>query len=237
MRLLSQKIIGIIPARGGSKGIPKKNIRMVGGKPLIGWTIEIASNIQEIDRLIVSTDNEEIASISKKFGAEVPFLRPDEISTDESKDYDVFHHLILWLEKKERYYPDIVIWLRPTSPLRSMLDILSVIRLIQDNPSCCVRSITKAGHHPYWMKKKSGDILLPLCPNKSEKEYPRRQLLPDVYYLNGAVDAFWVNEAEKNGALFQEKMIGYEMPIERSIDIDTELDLKIAHLLLKEKRL
>lgn len=124
-------IIAIIPARGGSKGIPRKNIRLLHGKPLIAWTIETALSTSCLKRVIVSTDDEEIAEVAEKYGAEVPFLRPKKYAQDDTTDMPVYEHTLHWLEENERYIPDIVVWLRPTAPLRTSEDIKNAVNILR----------------------------------------------------------------------------------------------------------
>ncbi|MEK7090571.1 MAG: acylneuraminate cytidylyltransferase family protein, partial [Patescibacteria group bacterium] len=144
------EILGIIPARGGSKGVPGKNIRNLAGKPLIAWTIEIAKQSNLLTRLIISTDSEEIAKVAEKYGGEVPFLRPAEISGDLATDVEFLNHALDFLKQKENYEPDIILRLPPTSPLRTAAHIDQGIQKLLDNPdadSC--RPITESPKHPY----------------------------------------------------------------------------------------
>jgi len=230
------KTLGIIPARGGSKRIPKKNIRILAGKPLIAWTLEVARECGEMDRIIVSTDDAEIADISRKYGAEIPFSRPAEAAQDDTPDYVVYRHAVSWLKENDDFAPDIVVWLRPTSPLRNAEDIHNAIGIFKDRGADCVRSVCEVEQHPYWMKTIQNGYLVPLMDGCDEKEYYQRQTLPPVYRLNGAVDVFSNVAVEKNGDLYGGKIHGYVMPVERSIDIDSEIDLAIAELLLKKGR-
>ena len=230
-----RKVIAIIPARGGSKIVPRKNIRLLANKPLISWTIEKGLATTSINRVIVSTDDAEIAEITVKYGAEVPFLRPLELAQDDTPDLPVYLHVLNYLEQQENYNPDIVVWLRPTSPLRTIEDIENAINLLIDSDADCVRSVCLAEHHPYWMKKLEGDRLIPLLEGVDETQYYRRQLLPPVYRLNGAVDVSWCKNVLENQQLYFGNMGGYVMPPERSVDIDTELDFALAEILLKER--
>src|SRR5690606_27318064 len=146
------EILALIPARGGSKGIPRKNIRSFAGYPLIAWSIAAAKESSHITRIIVSTDDEKIASVAKECGAEAPFLRPAEISQDNTTDLPVFEHALKWLEDVEGYRPDVVIQLRPTSPLRPKGMIDSAIRILQDHKDAdCVRGVVAAGQNPFKM--------------------------------------------------------------------------------------
>lgn len=224
--------IALIPARGGSKGIRRKNIRLLGGKPLIAWTIEASLGSLGIERTIVSTEDSEIAQVARKQMAEVPFMRPGELALDDTPDYPVFEHALTWLENNEGYTPDIVAWLRPTSPLRSSEDIMTAVSIIVKTGVDCVRSVCPVEHHPYWMKSIVDGYLKPFIKNADENMYYCRQLLPHLYRLNGAVDVFRTASVLKKRQLYPENIKGYIMPVERSIDLDTELDFTIAEILL-----
>jgi CMP-N,N'-diacetyllegionaminic acid synthase len=223
-----KKILGIIPARGGSKGIPKKNIRLFAGKPLIVWTIEQALQCRVLNKIIVSTDDDDIAKISKDAGAEVPFLRPKDLAHDDTPDFPVYDHTLKWLSENQNYQPDIVVWLRPTAPLRITDDIESAVQLFMKTNADCVRSVCLAEHHPYWMKRMNATQLLPFMDNIDEKKYYRRQLLPPVYRLNGAVEVIRCESVRKSCSMYGGEMGGYVMPDDRSIDLDTELDFIFA---------
>ncbi len=230
------KILAIIPARGGSKGVPRKNIRQLAGKPLIGWTIETALTSPSIERVIVSTDDDEIASIARGFGAEIPFLQPKELALDHVPDFPVCAYALQWLDTHEAYRPDIVVWLRPTAPLRRVKDIEAVIDKLTKTGADSVRSVTPASHHPYWMKKLDGDKLTPFMEGGfDERNYPQRQTLPPVYYLNGVVDATLARNVTQRNFLFGGDMRGYVIE-DFSPDMDTELDFIITETWMKWRR-
>jgi CMP-N-acetylneuraminic acid synthetase len=228
-------VLALVPARGGSKGVRGKNIREIAGKPLIAWTIESALASTVIDRIIVSTDHQEIADIAMTYGGEVPFARPDHLARDDTPDFPVYEHAMNWLSRNERYEADIVIWLRPTTPLRAPIDINASFELLTRTDADCVRSVCPMIHHPYWAKSLDGDRLTPFIEGKDERVYYQRQLLPSAYRLNGAVDVIWRERAMRSGELFGPDMRGYVMPIERSVDIDTELDFILAEILLQKR--
>jgi N-acylneuraminate cytidylyltransferase len=216
--IAGKTVLAVIPARGGSKGVPRKNIRVVAGKPLIAWTIEEARRSSHIDRLIVSTDDSEIAAVAQQWRCEVPFMRPPELARDETPGIAPVIHAMEALP--ERY--DLVVLLQPTSPLRSGADIDGCIAtLVARQAKACV-SVAEPGQSPYWMYKLDDkDRLQPLL----EGAFNRRQDLPKVYSLNGAV---YVAEAEwllQSNSFVGPGTIGYIMPIGRSLDIDTETDL------------
>ena len=230
--LKEQKILAVITARGGSKGVPQKNIRPLLGKPLIAYTIQAALQSKTLNRTIVSTDDETIAHVSKQYGAEVPFLRPQHLATDAATSLSVLQHAVRYLADKEDYLADIIVCLQPTSPLRSAEDIDQAVTLCLRTGSDSVVSLCQAEHHPYWMEKVVAGRIYPLMEADDEK-YQRRQDLPPVYQLNGAIRVI-----KRNILLEEERMAGdnalaYIMPQERSIDIDTPIDFKIAELILR----
>ena len=150
--LAMTEILALIPARGGSKGIPRKNIRSFAGYPLVAWSIAAARQSQLVTRVIVSTDDEEIAAVAREWGAETPFLRPAEFAQDKTTDLPVFEHALKWLEEIEGYYPEVVIQLRPTSPIRSRTMLDDAIRILLDHPDAdCVRGVVPSAQTPFKM--------------------------------------------------------------------------------------
>ena len=224
--------LGLIPARGGSKGVPRKNLRELAGKPLVAWTIETALRCDGIERLVVSTDDEEIASVCRDLGAEVPFRRPADLARDESPDLPVYEHALDWLAREEGYRPAAVVWLRPTAPLRTVEDIEAVLEMLEETGCDSVRSVCRAEHHPAWMRTLEGDRLRPLLDGDGAN-YHQRQALPPVYRLNGAVDAVRSASVGSGPELFGGDVRGYVMPAERSVDLDTMLDFALAERLLE----
>jgi len=232
----NKKILAIIPARGGSKGIPKKNIKMLAGKPLIAWTIETALSVLCLDRVILSTDDKQILKIGKEYGAQAPFLRPAEIAEDDTTDMPVYEHALNWLADNEGFFPDIIVWLRPTTPFRKSEDIEQAVDLLVRKKPDWVRSVCEVEHHPYWMYKPSGDMMEPFVEGIKIKDYIRRQLLPPAFRLNGAVDVTWRSTILEKKLLYSGVIAPYIMPGNRSIDIDTELDLKIAKMMMTKEK-
>lgn len=227
-------IIGLITARGGSKSVPGKNISPLAGKPLIAWTIEAALRCKELNRVIVSTDDEKIAKIAQQWGAEVPFIRPAELAQDASSHISVVLHAIHWLEEKEGFCPDYIMLLQPTSPFRTVEDMRKTIQLAKTHNAVAVVSVCEATKHPYKTFKliENGTIeyFIP-----SNIEYMYRQALPKVYEENGAI---YLNTRESllTGKTFLPKgSMPYFMPKERSIDVDTLWDFYLAELILKDK--
>ena len=228
-----ETIVAVIPARGGSKGIPQKNLRTLLGKPLIAYTIEAALQAKTLTRTIVSTDDEQIKEVSQDYGAEVPFLRPSHLATDIAPGISVLQHAIIYLAEHEGYLTDIVVCLQPTSPLRSGEDIDAAVNLCLDSGADSVVSLCQAKHHPYWMKKIVDGRVHPLM-NENENHYTRRQDLPPVYQLNGALYVTRTNVLLEENRVLGKYTAPYIMPPERSIDIDTPNDLRVAETLLKE---
>jgi len=223
-----KSILVIIPARGGSKGIPRKNIRDLNGKPLIAYTIEEAKKSRYIDRIVVSTEDEEIAEISKKYGVEVPYLRPLELSEDNSPTIDCVIHMINWLKEKENYVPDYLCLLQCTSPLRTHEDIDGTVeKAITLNMDGAV-SVCEAEVNPYWTNVFEGDRLKYFI--EEGKQITRRQDLPKVYRLNGAVYLIKTSILLHQKTFTTENITGYIMSSESSVDIDNEIDFKFAEL-------
>lgn len=219
--------LALIPARGGSKGIPRKNIRPIAGKPLIAWTIEAALAAQGVGRVVVSTEDEEIAAIARKWGAEVPFLRPDSLATDDAPGIAPVIHAIEALPGH-----DDLILLQPTSPLRGSEHIAELLAFAAEREATSVVSVCEAGKHPAWMYGMDDEGRLhPLMANDAA----RRQDLPAAYALNGAI--YWIRTRElmRTRALVGPDTIGFPMDAESSADIDTPLDWRIAEFLLGER--
>jgi N-acylneuraminate cytidylyltransferase len=189
---MTERVLALIPARGGSKGIPGKNIMTIGGKPLIAHTILQAQASQRINRVIVSTDDEQIAAVSREWGAELPFIRPAEFAQDLSPDIDVFRHALNWLREHEGYVPDLVVHLRPTGPVRRIALIDQAIGELAAHPEAdALRSVARALQTPYKMWRISDDGHLdPVLRQEGvpdSQSLPRQQL-PVVYWQNGYVD-------------------------------------------------
>ena len=218
----------LIPARGGSKGIPRKNIKFIAGKPLIVWTIEAALRSSLLSAVVVSTDDLEIAEVARRAGAQVPFLRPAELAQDQTPGLDPVLHA---LDQLPQY--DSVLLLQPTSPLRTTDDIDGFLKLVAQKKSPSAVSVTEADTHPYWTYRLNADqtmarFVVDVAP------VARRQDLPAVFSLNGAMyfaDANWLRDS---GSLVSAETLAYFMSKEHSVDLDTPLDWKFAELLLKE---
>ena len=226
-------ILGLIPARSGSKGLPRKNIRPLSGKPLIAWTIEQALEGKYLDRVVVSTDDKEIAEISKKYGAEIPFIRPKELAEDNAKGIDVVLHTIDWFrENDKRKQYDLIMLLQPTSPFRVTEDINKAIKLLFLKEAKAIVSVCEVNHHSLWTNTlpKGGcmkDFIGKEIMNKN------RQELPVFYRLNGAIYLAYCKYLQKQKSFFGKKTFAFIMPKTRSVDIDNEVDLKLAEILMK----
>lgn len=224
--------MGIIPARGGSKGIPKKNVKLINGKPLIAHTIEQAIESKYINRVIVSTENEEISSVSRKYGAAVPFLRPKELAEDTTPGIEPIIHAVKWMQENEGFFPDYVVCLQCTSPFRKSLHIDAALDKLIKNGGDSIVSVCESEITPYWMKVIKDDKLLNFLEDNTV--YARRQDAPEIYRLNGAIYAAKTEFLLKNKGWYDEKTLPYVMNAESSIDIDNILDFRFAEFLMKE---
>ncbi|MFA5292239.1 MAG: acylneuraminate cytidylyltransferase family protein [Phycisphaerae bacterium] len=230
------KVISIITARGGSKGLPGKNIKSFGGKPLIGWTVEQAKGSSYIDDIVVSTDAREIAAVAEKFGGRVPFLRPESLAQDDTPSIDVVINLLKQLEQTEKNLPDFVVLLQPTSPLRTSADIDAAFEMLLANKSAnAVVSVAEVSENPYSMKMLTNQGFINNFITHG-KEYHRRQDEPAVYKLNGAIYICRTDVLLQSKIFLPEKTLGYIMPKDRSIDIDDIVDFKLAELIFMEKK-
>lgn len=234
------RIVAIIPARGGSKGIPRKNIVSLGGKPLLAWSIAAALDCPEIGRTVVSTDDEEIAAVARQYGAEVPFMRPSELARDDTVDYPVFHHALTWLRDNEGYTPELVVHLRPTSPFRRSGLIGEALSHLERHPDAdCLRTISEAPLTPYKMWRKDGDYMRPFAQIEGVESYNMpRQDLPPVYWHNGVLDVIRARTILEQGSISGSRIIHLEMADTDVVDIDNRQDLIRAEAILaaaKEK--
>jgi len=225
-----RRIIALVPARGGSKGLPGKNIRELAGRPLLAWSIEAARQSRYVDHVAVSTDSREIADIAELEGVPVPFLRPARLATDEASSFDALIHALDWYDGKATYF-DLVIWLQPTSPLRTATDIDGAIELFFEREAESIVSVCETDHHPWWSN------VLPADGNMSgflrrEVLNSNRQDFPRHYRLNGALYLGATDFLRKQHSFFGDATYAYIMPKERSIDIDDLFDFSLAEFLL-----
>ncbi|MBI5351087.1 MAG: acylneuraminate cytidylyltransferase [Chloroflexi bacterium] len=220
------EILALIPARGGSKGIPRKNIRSFAGYPLIAWSIAAAKQADLVTRVIVSTDDEEIAAVAREWGAETPFLRPAEFAQDKTTDLPVFEHALQWLAENEGYKPEIVVQLRPTSPIRPLRMVDDAIRILLNHADAdCVRGVVPAGQNPFKMWRFNGEGK-PLNPLLEVEGIPEpynapRQILPAAYWQTGHIDAIRVSTITQKRSLTGDVIYPLVIDPKYTVDIDT----------------
>lgn len=244
------EVLAVIPARGGSKGVPKKNITKLGGVPLIGYSIKVANESKFITRTIVSTDDLEIAEVAKFHGAEIPFIRPSEFAQDDTPDLPVFQHALKWLKEKENYVPGIIVHIRPTAPLAFSRVIKkygksgkekwiyinrteeidkAVSVLISDKEADSVRSVNIPDDTPFKMWKAEGNWLIPLIESKEKDIYnTARQYLPVAYNQNGYADVTRYATIIEKKSMTGEKIKHQIIDSDYFIDIDTLLQVEFA---------
>lgn len=232
-------VLALILARGGSKRIPKKNIAMLAGKPLIQYTIECAQASQYIDRIIVSTDDQEIAAVARKCGAQVPFMRPAEIAKEDSTELDAFKHALLWLKDNENYEPDYIVKLFPTSPLRTAGSVDRAVKLMIDHPEAdAVRSVRPCSEHPFKMWTLEGKWLehfIPADRKPAQAHTLSYQVLPQVYIQNAAIDVTKPSTIWKKSSITGDRILAFPMNEEDSVDINTPLDLVTAQAIIESR--
>lgn len=230
-------VLAVIPARGGSKGIPGKNIRPMAGRPMIEWSVEAAMTSTVVERVVVSTDSDDIAAVAQACGAQVPFRRPAELGADATTDLPVFQHCLRWLAEEEAYHPEVVVHLRPTAPLRTAQHIDDAVQLLLDDPATdCVRTICESQQHPLksWTLDDRGWIRPFVDPDVHgiPEPYNRpRQALPRAYVQNGSVDAIRPSVIHA-GSMTGRMIRGLVMDPLDSVNVDHELDFLLAELLL-----
>ncbi len=230
------EVLAIIPARGGSKGIPRKNIRSFAGQPLIAWSIAAAKQSHLVTRVIVSTDDEEIAVVARRLGAEVPFLRPSELAQDLSIDYPLFEHALGWLKENENYTPDILIQLRPTSPIRPVEMVDAAVQLLLDHPEAhSVRGVIPSGQNPYKMWRIGPDNKMQ--PLLSVDDVPEpfnapRQQLPQTYWQTGHIDVIRTSTVLELKSLSGKVILPYLVDPAFTVDIDSQRDWSRAEWLV-----
>lgn len=235
-------VLVLIPARGGSKGIPRKNIRDFAGYPLIAYSILAGKRARSVSRVIVTTDDEEIAEISRKWGAETPFLRPTALAQDQTLDLPVMQHALAWLKENEQYTPGIVVWLRPTSPIRPVDCVDEAVRLLIDHPEAdSVRGVVPAGQNPYkmWRIDETTKIMRPLIGVQGIKEAYNapRQVLPEVFWQTGHIDAIRSNVITQKNSPTGDVIIPLHIDPRYTVDIDQPSDWKVAEALVKDGHL
>jgi len=234
------EVLAIVQARGGSKTIPRKNLRLLAGHPLVAYSIASGLAAESVTRLIVSTDDAEVASVCRAYGAEVPFLRPAEFAEDATPDLPLFQHALDWLEQQEGYYPNLVVQLRPTSPLRPLDLVDRAIATLTACPQAdCVRGVTIPNQNPYKMWRPGEDgFLKPLLSSEFKEPYNMpRQHLPTVYWQTGHIDVIYYETIVKGRSLTGERVLPIMIDPLYWVDIDAEADWTYAEWLINSNRL
>ncbi len=226
-------LLAVIPARGGSKRLPGKNLKPLCGKPLIAWSIEAAKQSRHIDCTVVSTDDPAIADAARKYGAETPFIRPSNLATDTSGTVEVIEHALKWYENELNRRFDFVVLLQPTSPLRTAEEIDEAVELLKKKGADAVISVCEMDHSPLWSNTLPPDLSLKHFI-RPEIQHLRSQDLPTYYRINGAIYICKTEKLLKEKTLFlSDNIYAYKMCREHSIDIDSPIDLIVAQALLE----
>jgi N-acylneuraminate cytidylyltransferase len=232
-----KQVLAIIPARGGSKGIPRKNIRPFSGYPLVAWSIAAARQCAAVTRTLVSTDDEQIAAIARQYGAEVPFLRPPELAQDQTTDLPVFVHALQWLAENQGYQPDVVVQLRPTSPIRPRACVAQAVQILGEHSEAdCVRAVVPAGQNPYkmWRLDPHSGRMLPLLSVSGipEPYNAPRQVLPQIYWQTGHIDAIRPATILEKRSMTGEVLLPLILDPRYTVDLDTPNDWAKAEWLV-----
>jgi N-acylneuraminate cytidylyltransferase len=233
VQIISGLTFGLTLGRGGSKGLPGKNVRPLGGQPLIAWSVAAGAVASTVARVLCSTDDDAIAFAATAAGAEVPFRRPSELATSAATDIDVFTHMIEWLAQHEGQLPEFFVQLRPTTPFRHVAWIDEAVTRMRADPTItCVRSITPAPHTPYKMwRTDESRLLSPLLtlPGVDEPYNMPRQALPKIYWHTGQLDVIRT-ETLMSGSMTGRKIEGIVVPESSAVDIDRLVDFQLAEL-------
>lgn len=231
----NKRILAIIPARGGSKSIPRKNIKLLDSYPLISYSIAAGISSQYIDRVIVSTDDAEIAEIAGQYGAEMPFLRPVELAEDHVTDLPVFEHAVRWLEENDNYHTDIILQLRPTSPFRPKGSVDEAIELLlQSHHADSVRGVTPSGQNPFKMWQLDRDRMVPLLQAEFDEPYNMpRQKLPATFWQTGHIEVIRYETIMRKHSMTGDHIIPYIIDSRYAIDLDTVQQWEFAEYMLE----
>jgi len=233
-------VLAVIPARGGSKSVPRKNVRMLASHPLIAYSIAAGLAAEKVGRLVVSTDDEEIADIARRYGADVPFLRPGSLAEDDTPDLPVFQHALDWLLENEDYLPELVVQLRPTSPLRppGLVD-LGIEILLAEPSADSARAVVLSGQNPYKMwREGEGGTIVPLLENGFREAFNMpRQLLPRTFWQTGHLDIVRRETILRKMSMTGTRVLPIPVGSEYAVDIDSPRDLERAEALIQEGRL
>jgi N-acylneuraminate cytidylyltransferase len=227
-------VLAIIPARGGSKGLPRKNLRLLAGYPLLAWTIAAGRAAAQVDTVLVSTDDADIADVARRFGADVPFLRPAELARDDTPDLPVFEHALRWLERERGWVPELVVQLRPTSPFRPLGMVDQTVSLLRARPGAdSVRTVTHPAQTPFKMWRHDGGLLAPLLGSFEEELFNApRQRLPPVFWQTGHVDVTRPATILEKRTMTGRRIVPYVVDPRYAVDIDTLEQLELAEWLL-----
>jgi CMP-N-acetylneuraminic acid synthetase len=230
------KILALIPARAGSKRIPNKNILLIGGKPLICHTIDAALESKYINRVVVSTNSHKIAQIAKEAGAEIPFLRPDDISKSNSTEMDFFLHALNWMEDNEGYKPELIVLLYPTSPLRKSKTIDAAIEKMIEHPEAdSLRSLKKCSEHPFKMWKAQDGYIIPFVDTPKKNAHTLAyQMLPKVYIQNASIYITKPNTIKQKQSPTGDIIVPFVMNEIESVDVNNQLDFEFAKFIIEE---
>jgi len=233
-------VLAVIPARGGSKSVARKNVRMLAGHPLIAYSIAAGLAAEKVGRLVVSTDDEEIADIARRYGADVPFLRPGPLAQDDTPDLPVFQHALDWLLENENYLPELVVQLRPTSPLRPPGLVELGIEILLAGPSAdSARAVVPSGQNPYKMWRETEDgTIVPLLKNGFHEAFNMpRQLLPRTLWQTGHLDIVRRETILRKKSMTGTRVLPIPVEAEYAVDIDSPRDFERAEALLQQGRL
>ena len=227
-------VVAIVPARGGSKGLPRKNLRVLAGFPLVAWAIAAGRSAAQVSAVVVSTDDEEIAEVARQFGAEAPFLRPPELARDDTPDLPVFEHALRWLEHERGLVPELVVQLRPTSPFRPAGLVDEAVALLRANPGAdSLRAVTSPSQTPFKMWRVEGPLLSPLLGSFEEELFNApRQSLPPVCWQTGHVDVIRPATILEKRSMTGRRIVPLVVDRRYALDIDTLEQLELAEWLL-----
>lgn len=236
-RISEDRILALIPARGGSRRIPGKNTVPLCGKPLIAYTLEAARQSKHLDKVVVTTDSATIAKVARHYGAEVPFLRPPEISGASAREIDFYTHALSWLAEHENYEPDLIVTLYPTSPLRRSASIDKAIRKMLEYPEAdCLRSVTLCSEHPHKMWQVEGGFLVPFLKGlPQDTPTLAYHQLPEVYIQNASIYITKPETIRRYNSPLGDKVLPFIMQDEESLDINVPEDLHLAEIMLESK--
>lgn len=233
------EILAVVPARGGSKSIPRKNLKLLGDHPLIAYSVAAGLQSKYVTRTIVSTDDEEIAETARQYGADVPFLRPAELAGDTVTDLPVFQHVLRELAEREGYRPPLVVQLRPTSPFRPEGAVDgAIMRLVEEATADCVRAVTPSGQNPYKMWRLDNGFLRPLLDTEFAEPYNMpRQELPPTYWQTGHIEVIRRSTIEEKHSLTGDVLLPWIIDPQYAVDLDTPDDWAFAEYIIQRQRI